>query len=46
MEALLEELGFSAPEREAGEKVLIDAEAVRRTLAPIMANDDLSRYVL
>ena len=46
MEALLEELGFSAPEREAGEKVVIDADTVRKTLAPIMANDELSRYVL
>jgi len=45
MEALLEELSFDAPER-AGETVLIDAQEVERRLEPILADEDLSRYIL
>jgi len=45
MEALLEELSFEAPER-AGDTVLIDAQEVERRLEPILADEDLSRYIL
>ncbi|MDD9940907.1 MAG: ATP-dependent protease ATPase subunit HslU [Myxococcales bacterium] len=45
MEALLEELSFTAPER-TDRKVTIDGEAVAKVLEPIMASDDLARYVL
>ncbi len=45
MEAVLEEISFSAPERR-GERVLIDAEYVRSRLAGLLANEDLSRYIL
>jgi ATP-dependent HslUV protease ATP-binding subunit HslU len=45
MEALLEELSFTAPER--GERhVTIDAEAVRVTLDPILASEDLAKHIL
>jgi ATP-dependent HslUV protease ATP-binding subunit HslU len=45
MEALLEELSFDASER-AEKRVVIDAEDVRRTLAPILADEDLARFIL
>jgi ATP-dependent HslUV protease ATP-binding subunit HslU len=45
MEALLEELSFAAPER-AGEAVRIDVAEVERRLTPILADEDLSRYIL
>jgi len=45
MEAVLEEISFSAPDRR-GERVLIDAEYVRNRLAGLLANEDLSRYIL
>jgi ATP-dependent HslUV protease ATP-binding subunit HslU len=45
MEALLEDLSFDAPER-ADKKVVIDAEDVRRTLSPILADEDLARFIL
>jgi len=45
MEALLEELSFDAPER-VDKRVLIDAEDVRRTLSPILADEDLARFIL
>ena len=45
MEALLEELSFAAPER-AGEAVAIDTAEVERRLTPILADEDLSRYIL
>jgi len=45
MEALLEELSFDADERE-GSQVVIDREEVDRRLAPILEDQDLSRYIL
>jgi ATP-dependent HslUV protease ATP-binding subunit HslU len=45
LEALLEDLSFRAGELTEKE-VVIDAEKVRETLAPILASDDLSRYIL
>lgn len=45
MEAVLEEISFNAPERR-GERVVIDAEYVRGRLAGLLANEDLSRYIL
>ena len=45
LEALLEELSFSAPER-TETRVFVDAEYVKRTLDPIMGNDELARYIL
>jgi ATP-dependent HslUV protease ATP-binding subunit HslU len=45
MEALLEELSFTAPERsETG--VEIDAADVRRVLSPLLADHDLARFIL
>jgi ATP-dependent HslUV protease ATP-binding subunit HslU len=45
MEAVLEDVSFDAPERQ-GERVVIDAEYVRGKLADLLANEDLSRYIL
>jgi ATP-dependent HslUV protease ATP-binding subunit HslU len=45
MEALLEDLSFDAPER-SERRVVIDVEDVRRTLAPILADEDLARFIL
>ena len=45
MEKLLEELSFSAPEL-GDEEVRISAEEVRRRLAEIARDEDLSRYIL
>jgi ATP-dependent HslUV protease ATP-binding subunit HslU len=45
LEALLEELSFTAPER-AERTVKIDSEYVRRTLDPIVGNRDLAKYIL
>jgi ATP-dependent HslUV protease ATP-binding subunit HslU len=45
MEALLEELSFDADERK-GSQVVIDPEEVDRRLAPILQDEDLSRYIL
>ena len=45
MERLLEEVSFEAPAM-AGVAVAVDAAIVRRTLAGIVRDDDLSRYVL
>jgi ATP-dependent HslUV protease ATP-binding subunit HslU len=45
MEALLEELSFSAPERE-DKRVVIDGPDVQRTLSPILADEDLARFIL
>ena len=45
MERLLDEVSFDAPEL-AGRSVTIDAAYVRRMLADIVRNDDLSRYIL
>ncbi len=45
MEALLEDLSYTAPER-SGEKVVVDADYVRRTIEPILSDQDLARYIL
>ena len=45
IERVLDDISFEAPEREPG-KVVITAEHVRKTLADISGNEDLSRYIL
>ena len=45
MEALLEELSYDASER-AEAKFLVDVEYVRTTLEPILADQDLAKYIL
>ena len=45
LERLVDEISFTAPER-AGQKITIDADYVRERLAPILADQDLSRYIL
>jgi ATP-dependent HslUV protease ATP-binding subunit HslU len=45
MERLLDEISFDAPEL-SGRSVTIDAAYVQRMLSDIVANDDLSRYIL
>ncbi len=45
MEKLLEEVSFGAPDMR-GETVVIDADYVRARLAPVLKDEDLSRYIL
>jgi len=45
MEALIEELSFTAPERSETE-IVIDGEDVRRKLEPILSDQDLTKYIL
>ncbi len=45
MEALLEEVSFTAPER-SGEVIRIDGDVVRKRLAPFLEDKDLSQYIL
>jgi ATP-dependent HslUV protease ATP-binding subunit HslU len=45
MERLLEDISFDAPER-AGEAYHVTGELVRDTLAPLVADRDLARYIL
>ncbi len=45
IERVLDEISFSAPDR-AGEKFVIDGNAVRREVADLAKNADLSRYIL
>jgi ATP-dependent HslUV protease ATP-binding subunit HslU len=45
MERVLDEISFEAPEKK-GEHVKIDADYVRQTLADIVKDQDLSRYIL
>jgi ATP-dependent HslUV protease ATP-binding subunit HslU len=45
MEALLDDLSFTASER-VDKNVTIDAETVRRTLEPIITDQDLAKYIL
>jgi ATP-dependent HslUV protease ATP-binding subunit HslU len=45
MEALLEELSFDASER-TDKRVQIDAPDVDRTLSPILADEDLAKFIL
>jgi ATP-dependent HslUV protease ATP-binding subunit HslU len=45
LERLLDEVSFKAPEMN-GQSVAIDAQYVNERLAPILKNEDLSRYIL
>ncbi len=45
MEAMLDEISFSAPER-GGERIVIDAAYVTEKLAPFMKDTDLSDFIL
>ncbi len=45
MEKLLEEVSFTASDR-GGETVTIDAAYVRRQVADLAANADLSKFIL
>jgi ATP-dependent HslUV protease ATP-binding subunit HslU len=45
LERLLDDVSFSAPEMH-GNEVTIDAQYVRDRLAPILKDEDLSRYIL
>jgi len=45
MEALLEDLSFTAPER-VERQVTVDGPDVRKVLAPLLADQDLSRFIL
>jgi len=45
MERVLDEISFDAPEKK-GEHFKVDADYVRRTLADIVKDQDLSRYIL
>jgi ATP-dependent HslUV protease ATP-binding subunit HslU len=45
MEKLLEEVSFGAPDMR-GQTVAIDAHYVRARLAPVLKDEDLSRYIL
>ena len=45
MEALLEELSFTASEL-TDKTVVVDAEYVKKALAPVMADQDLAKYIL
>jgi len=44
VERVLDEISFTAPERHGA--VVIDAEQVRETLAPLLGEEDLARYIL
>jgi ATP-dependent HslUV protease ATP-binding subunit HslU len=48
MERVLDEISFSAPDmsKENKEKVLVDADYVRKMVADIAKDQDLSRYIL
>jgi len=45
LERLLDDVSFAAPEMR-GQEVAIDAHYVQERLAPILKNEDLSRYIL
>lgn len=45
MERLLEDISFNAPER-AGETIAIDSKYVKKQLAELVADEDLSHYIL
>ncbi len=45
MERVLDELSFDAPEKK-GQQVMVDADYVRKMLADIVKDQDLSRYIL
>lgn len=45
METLLEDLSFEAPES-PGRRVTVDKEFVERKLTPLLADEDIARYIL
>ena len=45
LEKLLEEISFSAPDM-GNQEIVIDPEMVRKNLADVVSDDDLSRYIL
>ena len=45
MERVLDEISFDAPEKK-GEQFKVDADYVRKMLADIVKDQDLSRYIL
>lgn len=45
MEKVLEQVSFDAPDL-AGQEITVDATFVRNRLSPVMADEDLSRYIL
>ena len=45
MERVLDEISFDAPDKK-GEHVKVDADYVRKMLADIVKDQDLSRYIL
>ena len=45
MEALLEDLSYDASER-ADKKFVVDVQRVKATLDPILADEDLAKYIL
>jgi ATP-dependent HslUV protease ATP-binding subunit HslU len=45
LETVLEDLSFQAPEM-GKRTVMLDAEAVRLRLTPLVQNQDLSRFIL
>jgi ATP-dependent HslUV protease ATP-binding subunit HslU len=45
MERLLEKISYEAADK-SGEHYLIDAERVDNSLASLVQNEDLSRYIL
>jgi ATP-dependent HslUV protease ATP-binding subunit HslU len=45
LERLLDQVSFDAPEL-AGQEIVVDAALVRERLAPILEDEDLSRFIL
>jgi ATP-dependent HslUV protease ATP-binding subunit HslU len=45
LEALFEDVSFHAPEI-SGQTITIDAQKVHTTLAPLLANEDVAKYIL
>jgi len=45
VERVMDEISFTAPERGHG-PLAVDADDVRRTLAPLLGKEDLARYIL
>ena len=45
MERVLDEISFDAPDKK-GEQIKVDADYVRKMLADIVKDQDLSRYIL
>ncbi len=45
MERVLDEISFDAPDKK-GEHIKVDADYVRKMLADIVKDQDLSRYIL